>query len=164
MSEQEFRDALSAMDLRVTDLTSSAEAREKENADLRSEIERLRSQTTTTTSPSSTMPSLIDTRMMSKPTTFSGAMDQWADWSFVFKAYCAAINPRMIEVMRHAQESDTMIVTTNVVDHNLSSQLYYILALMVKDRALVKLRTAPQGNGFECWRLFCAEWEPKQPC
>ena len=68
----------------------------------------------------------------------------------------------MIGMMKHAQDSEIMVVTNNTTDHALSAQLYYILVLMVKDRALVKLRTAPTGNGFECWRLFCAEWEPKQ--
>ena len=88
--------------------------------------------------------------MMAKPTVFTGAMDQWADWSFVFKAYCAAINPRMTEMMRYAQDSKDVVVTDNYLDHQLTSQLYYILVLMVKDRALVKLKTAPTGNGFEC--------------
>eukprot|EP00974_Lingulodinium_polyedra_P041972 4028889-Lingulodinium_polyedra.AAC.1 len=73
--------------------------------------------------------SLVDTRMLSKPQAFAGTMESWQDWSFVFRAYCAAINPRMTDLMRHAQDSAEPIMTTNAVDGALSSQLYYILAL-----------------------------------
>eukprot|EP00971_Amphidinium_carterae_P331018 6464353-Amphidinium_carterae.1 len=38
---------------------------------------------------------------------------------------------------------------------------YYILAMLVTDRALTKLRAAPQGNGLEVWRQFGEEWEPR---
>ena len=89
MADEELRAAMEGMNLRLADLASSAEERERENADLKRELEAVRAQTTAAAgAPAAQTPtSLIDTRMMSKPSTFTGAMDQWADWSFVFRAY-----------------------------------------------------------------------------
>ena len=97
---------------------------------------------------------------MTKPTVFTGAMEQWADWSFVFKAYCAAINPRMTEMMLFAQNSKDVVVMNNLTDHQLTSQLYYMLVLLAKDRALELVRNSPEGNGAEVWRRLLWEYEP----
>jgi hypothetical protein len=64
--------------------------------------------------------------------------------------------------MDAAQGEVALVVPTDAIDLALSAQLYYVLCLSVKDRALEKLRAAPVGNGLEVWRLFCEEWEPRQ--
>ena len=106
--------------------------------------------------------SLIDTRLIGKPGIFSGTQESWADWAFVFKAYCAALNPRLITLLTAAQSEQAQIFPKDDTDISLSAQLYYVLCLSVKDRALEKLRAAPVANGLEVWRLFCDEWEPRQ--
>ena len=106
--------------------------------------------------------SLIDTRLIGKPGIFSGTQESWADWAFVFKAYCAALNPRLITLLNAAQSEQTQVFPKDDTDISLSAQLYYVLCLSVKDRALEKLRAAPVANGLEVWRLFCDEWEPRQ--
>ena len=106
--------------------------------------------------------SLIDTRLIGKPGIFSGTQESWADWAFVFKAYCAALNPRLITLLNAAQSEQTQVFPKDDTDISLSAQLYYVLCLSVKDRALEKLRAAPVANGLEVWRLFCEEWEPRQ--
>jgi hypothetical protein len=34
----------------------------------------------------------VDTKLLAKPTMFSGKQEDWPDWSFVMNAYCAAVN------------------------------------------------------------------------
>ena len=101
--------------------------------------------------------SLIDTRLIGKPGIFAGTQESWPDWGFVFKAYSAALSPRLIVLMDAAQGEVALVVPTDAIDLALSAQLYYVLCLSVKDRALEKLRAAPVGNGLEVWRLFCEE-------
>ena len=112
--------------------------------------------------PTPTMSSLVDTRLIGKPAVFSGTQEPWTDWSFVFKAYCSALSTRLVALMEAAQGQSDLIMPTDPADQAISSQLYYVLALSCKDRALEKLRAAPIGNGLEIWRLFCDEWEPRQ--
>ena len=41
-------------------------------------------------------------------------------------------------------------------------QLYNVLAMLVKYRAMKKARNALVGHGSEIWRLLCEEYEPRQ--
>ncbi len=45
-------------------------------------------------------------------------------------------------------------------DLSLSNQLYYILVMTVKEKALQKLKTVQDTNGLEARRCFHLEWEP----
>jgi hypothetical protein len=97
--------------------------------------------------PPPTMNSLVDTRLIGKPAVFAGTQESWMDWSFVFKAYCSALSTRLVALMEAAQGQSALIVPTDPADQAISAQLYYVLALSCKDRALEKLRAAPIGNG-----------------
>lgn len=105
---------------------------------------------------------VVDTRLLAKPAMFTGTQETWAEWSFTFKAYIAAVSPRMRALLDEASAADAAVVMRNVGDTNLSVQLYYILVLTVKDVALQKLMSVPEENGFEVWRIFNLEWEPRQ--
>ncbi len=37
-----------------------------------------------------------------------------------------------------------------------------MLVMSTKGKAFRKLRSAPEGNGMEAWRLMNVEWEPRQ--
>eukprot|EP00959_Pyramimonas_sp_CCMP1952_P068838 1436668-Pyramimonas_sp.AAC.1 len=43
----------------------------------------------------------------------------------------------------------------------LSTQLYYILVLTTSGPALTKCHNAGVNEGFEAWRQFVLEWEPR---
>ena len=60
--------------------------------------------------------SLIDTRLIGKPGIFSGTQESWPDWAFVFKAYCAALNPRLITLLNAAQAEQTLVVPSDPMD------------------------------------------------
>ena len=41
-----------------------------------------------------------------------------------------------------------------------STQLYYMLVMVLSDQALEIVRNSPQGNGAEVWRKLLSEYEP----
>jgi hypothetical protein len=105
---------------------------------------------------------LVDTRLNGKPAIFAGSQEAWTDWSFVLRAYCSALSPRLMTLMESAQGQPALIVLASVADLALSAQLYYVLAFSCKGRALEKPRAALVGNGLEIWWLLCEEREPRQ--
>ena len=44
----------------------------------------------------------VDTRLLEKPSDFSGAQDAWRDWSTVFRGYVGAAVPRLQKLMDDA--------------------------------------------------------------
>ena len=84
-TEEQIAQAFNALNLRIADLDSSNEQRNRENIELQRQLNELRVQAQQAAAgapaapPQSASAQLIDTRMMSKPTVFTGAMEQWAD-------------------------------------------------------------------------------------
>ena len=65
--------------------------------------------------------------------------------------------------MEHAQSAtDTLGLPTAPSDNQVNAQLYYVLAMLVKDRAMKKARNALVGHGSEIWRLLCEEYKRRQ--
>ena len=112
----------------------------------------------TASATSSQHSSVVDTRMLAKPGIFPGSQEAWADWVFTFRAYAAAVSPRMRELMDYAAKEDTPVIVNSGEDVFLSNQLYYILVMTVKEKALQKLKSVQDTNGLEAWRCFHAEW------
>jgi len=107
---------------------------------------------------------LIDTRLMQKPSTFAGDRASWSDWSFTVKAYVGAVSSRMRFLMQAAQgEENTVGLPEDPEDQRANNQLYFVLAMLVKDMAMKRVRSAPEGHGAEAWRLLCEEYEPRRP-
>ena len=102
---------------------------------------------------------VIDTRTLGKPKTFTG---QPADWQFTFKAFACATHARMREVFELATRkgSDPVINGDMTVElQSLSTQLYYMLVMMLSDQALEIVRNSPEGVGAEVWRKLLWEYE-----
>ena len=102
---------------------------------------------------------VIDTRTLGKPKTFTG---QPADWQFTFKAFACATHARMREVFELATRkgSDPVINGDMTVElQSLSTQLYYMLVMMLSDQALEIVRNSPEGVGAEVWRKLLWEHE-----
>ena len=49
------------------------------------------------------------------------------------------------------------------VERRLSIQLFYVLALTCRGKALQVVRRVPEGFGFEAWKQLCREFEPRLP-
>ena len=85
--------------------------------------------------------SLVDTKLLTKPNVFSGEHDgkeRWTTWWFKMRAYCAAMAPRLGELMGTASTQDVEIrqdaLTPSDAAH--STNLYYILSLLTDAEAL----------------------------
>ena len=53
----------------------------------------------------------IDTRVLGRPDHFEGVPGTWRDWSTVFRAYAAAYEPRLEQLMRDVEsKSDPQLV------------------------------------------------------
>ena len=79
------------------------------------------------------------TRALGKPKTFTGQPAEWTTWQFTFKVFACATHARMRDVFELAtrQGSDPVINSDMTVElQSLSTQLYYMLVMMLSDQAL----------------------------
>ena len=49
---------------------------------------------------------MIDTRVLGKPSDFSGEPGTWRDWSTIFRAYSSACDPRLSSLMERAERAE----------------------------------------------------------
>ena len=112
--------------------------------------------------------SLVDTKLLTKPNVYSGEQDgkeRWTTWSFKMRAYCAAMAPRLGELMGSArrQELEIRQDAMNPADAAHSTNLCYILSLLTEGEALDIVQNSPVSNGMEVWRRMVTRWEPIVP-
>ena len=106
---------------------------------------------------------VIDTRTLGKPKTFTGQPSEWTTWQFTIKALACATHARMRDVFELATRkgSDPVINSDMTVElQSLSTQLYYMLVMMLSDQALEIVLNSPEGVGAEVWRKSFWEYEP----
>ena len=111
--------------------------------------------------------SVVDTRLLGRPSTFGGAEAEWPDWAFSMRAYGAAIDaafPGAMEVASRAT-APVLVTTHGVPEQNVARQLFFMLAMMTKGPALAIVRQAEISgggpNGLEAWRLLVRRYEPE---
>ena len=113
--------------------------------------------------PSAVNASLVDMRVLGKPSTFSGDREGWRSWSFTMMAFAAALSPEFRQLMDSAGATQTTI--TNMAlrtdEQKWSRQLYYMLSLTTTGEALRRLQNVQEGEGAEGWRVFSEHYEPK---
>ena len=100
--------------------------------------------------------SLVDTKLLTKTNVYSGEHDgkeRWTTWSFKMRTYCAAMAPRLGELMGTASTQDV----------EMSTDLYYVLILLTDAEALDIVQNSPVSNGLEEWRRMVTRWESKVP-
>ena len=104
-----------------------------------------------------------DKRAIGKPDQFDGDPMKYADWSFKLRSYLGAVDQRYQEEMRKTESSSTPRLNANLGSEEsaLSTQMYYILVMATAEAALDKCHNACVNEGFEAWRQFVMEWEPK---
>ena len=111
----------------------------------------------------STSAGVIDTRTLGKPKSFTGQTAEWTTWKFTFKAFACAAHPKMKEVFDFATRKGSDPVVNSDMTAELqsqSTQMYYMLVMMLSDHALEIVRNSPEGNGAEVWRRLLWEYEP----
>ena len=112
-------------------------------------------------SAASTGAPTIDTRLIGKPDNFDGQKG-WKDWSVVMRSYMSALNPNASNYMRNAEQSTTpeLNATLSHEQTKFSTQLFYILVIMCKERALDKVVNAGRSEGLEAWKQLVVHHEP----
>ena len=58
----------------------------------------------------------VDTRLLGKPSDFSGTQDAWRDWSTVFKGYAGAVIPRLQKLMDNAAKATEPTPNATIID------------------------------------------------
>ena len=106
---------------------------------------------------------VVDTRLLEKPKSFDGAMDNWRQFKFTFLGYAGAVNARLKQAMIESellQEAAIMNSVLPVGDQQASTQLYFMLVLLLEGSAQRLLEHAGDGEGLLSWHRLVAEYEP----
>ena len=77
----------------------------------------------------------VDTRLLKKPSDFSGAQDAWRDWSTMFKGYAGAAAPRLHKLMDDAAKATAPIPNATIVDDDdraVSAQLCWMMLMICR--------------------------------
>jgi hypothetical protein len=113
--------------------------------------------------PPPTRHGVVDTRVIGKPEQYSGDPMKFADWSFKMRAYLGAVDQRYQTELQTTESSSVAMLNATMTQEQvgLSTQLYYILVMTTSGPALDKCHNAGVNEGFEAWRQFVLEWEPK---
>ena len=108
-------------------------------------------------------PSLIDTRTLGKPETFKGDANEFSDWQFVFKSYMSCVNPLFAELLERVESSKVPVPNRFLSqgERALSTQLYYVLVMLLRNRALDIAYNAGVAEGLEAYRRLHQQYHPK---
>ena len=94
---------------------------------------------------------LVDTRLLGRPRTLSGALADWMSCRFTFTAYGGALSPDMMKLMLRAVATDIDGEIPNVqlstADGVRSAQLFNVLVMCCEARALRTLERAGDAEG-----------------
>ena len=104
------------------------------------------------------------TRLLGKPSDFSGAQDAWRDWSTVFKGYAGAAIPRLQKLMDDAAKATAPTPNATILDDDdraASAQLCWMMLMICKGAALNTVFLAGDSEGLEAWRQLTEKYVPK---
>ena len=106
---------------------------------------------------------LVDTRGLGKPEVFRGEAASFNDWNFVLRSYLGALDKRFQTLLARCESSELPLWNRGLSpeEQGLSTQLYYILVMLCRDRALDKLRNSGENEGLEAYRQLYPEYNPR---
>ena len=110
-------------------------------------------------------PAGVDVEEIGRLEMFSGDSDlngrvssmPWSQWSLTVRRYFGEINQTATSLLQRVETNaeDPIITDTTTMtraERRLSIQLYCVLALTCRKRALQVVQQVPRGYGFEAWR------------
>ena len=106
---------------------------------------------------------LVDTRVLGKPRNFDGHQENWRSFKFMFLGYAGAVNADLRAGMVKSEAlAEGAIVNSALAadDQKISTQLYYLLVLLLEGGAQRLLEHAGDGEGLLSWNRLVAEYEP----
>ena len=100
--------------------------------------------------------SMVDMRVLGKPSIFAGDAASWKSWSFVMLSFSAAVSPEQRTLMEKARTTATDMLNVNLTapEQVWSRQLYYMLCLSTSGEAQRRLQNVPEGEGAGAWKVF----------
>ena len=109
---------------------------------------------------------VLDGRALGKPIVFSGKETEWSDWKFVFMSWLAMLDSSTFVEATKVSAAKGVIVHLDLSEETVrrSEQLFHILVMMVKGRALEILKSVSlkgDMNGYEAFRLIWRHYEPE---
>ena len=113
---------------------------------------------------------MIDTRMLTKPRSFTGKPEDWSTFATVTRAYCGALDQRLVVEMKAAEMQPSAILNDSLpsVDPEdkqakiyRSMSLYYLLIMLCQGRPLSIAEICPENEGMELWRRLVFAYDPK---
>ena len=102
-----------------------------------------------------------DLLRFAKPPPFDGHEGQWSEWSFQMKAFLSLDNEQMHTLLAAAEQQDAPIDLNGLTPANrlLSRRIFYIMTMTLRGAPLGLLKSTPDQNGLEAWRLLYARYE-----
>ena len=125
--------------------------------------------------------SLVDTRGMGRPPSFSGNEKEWREWCGKMTAYLLASDPAMEATLKWLEGCNVPItaeaisealcldmhghvVETHVATATkMNKRLHLVLMDVCKGEPFRIVQSAGQGSGFEAWRLLMRRYNSKTP-
>jgi len=156
-------------------LTAADQRQARERTEFEQRMQELRAQLATASSSSGAAGTaaatdplreaarIIDTRVIGRPDLWHGEKEKYPDWSFVFKGFMVAIDSRYQEIFERVENADAPVSNRDLdpANRHLSTQLYYILVMLSRDKAQDKIKKIAAGEGFEVWRNISLDYDPK---
>ena len=106
---------------------------------------------------------LLDTRLLGKPKSFDGTTDNWRQFKFTFLGYTGAVDSRFKQALIESELLQEAAITNAALpprEQRVSTQLYFILVLVLEASAQRLLEHAGDGEELLSWRRLVAEYEP----
>ena len=106
---------------------------------------------------------VVDTRLLGKPKSFDGTAGNWRQFKFTFLGYAGAVDARLKQAMIESEVLEDAAIMNAALparDQQVSTQLYYMLVLLLEGSAQRLLEHAGDGEGLLSWRRLVAEYEP----
>ena len=110
-----------------------------------------------------TQPGLIDTLTLEKPENFKGDANEFADWQFIFTSCMSCVNPLFAELLERVEASKVPVPNRFLKENEraMSSQLYFVLVMLERNRALDIAYNAGVAEGLEAYRRLHQQYHPK---
>ena len=107
---------------------------------------------------------VVDTRVIGRPKSFTGKEEEWPTWSTMVRAYAGAISQRLLFLMDAAETSGgspNNVTLQTEDDKKLSTQLYFVLAMLLEGKASSKVQLCTRGQGLVLWRMLTDVYEAR---
>ena len=109
---------------------------------------------------------VVDTQLLGKPKSVDGTTDNWRQLKFtcfLLLGYAGAFYSRVKQAMIESEMLQEAAITNSAFpprDQRVSTQLYFMLVLLLEGSAQRLLEHAGDGNGLLSWRGLVAEYGP----